>query len=139
MLRDPFPYSASAAPACVLHPKPILVCVPDPKCALARGRRRNAACGSNWVRVTAFLLEEMRVKELEQSRGKKPIGQTLFIFLMSNALLCRLQKLTDIPVRSPCISHPFLLCIPVIKRCHTAPFALFPGCGAGPGPYLCTE
>lgn len=43
MLTDAFPYSANAAPACVLKPKPILVCTLGLKCALARGGRRNAA------------------------------------------------------------------------------------------------
>lgn len=50
------------------------------------------------LRVTAFILEEIGVKELEQRQGKKlyalPLGNyyALFIFPTSNAPLCRLQK-----------------------------------------------
>lgn len=43
MLTDAFSYSANTAPACVLDPKPIPLCTPDPKCDLDQGGRRNAA------------------------------------------------------------------------------------------------
>lgn len=89
------------------------------------------------LRVTVLLLEKMEVEELEQRQGKKWLcpstAQALFIFPTGNAPLCRLQKITSVPNRSPYISRPFHLCIPVIKS------RPLPWCGAGPRPYLRTE